>query len=91
MIHGAMCVFVYVLLFPYQVGALFSLSCIITPIAQPAASQLSSQRWRESIARRPKSIPGKTVLIHLSLLHVFVLPFHHLCDCYRARSPSVGS
>ncbi|KAI4810638.1 hypothetical protein KUCAC02_013576 [Chaenocephalus aceratus] len=40
-----------------KVGALFSLSFIITPIAQPAASQLSSQRWRESIARRPKSLP----------------------------------
>ncbi|XP_034410287.1 mdm2-binding protein isoform X2 [Cyclopterus lumpus] len=40
-----------------KVGALFSLSCIITPIAQHAASQLSSQRWRESVARRPKSLP----------------------------------
>ncbi|TKS81839.1 Mdm2-binding protein [Collichthys lucidus] len=45
-----------------KVGALFSLSCIITPLAQPAASQLSSQRWRESIARRPKSLLGKTFL-----------------------------
>ncbi|XP_031709319.1 mdm2-binding protein [Anarrhichthys ocellatus] len=40
-----------------KVGALFSMSCIITPIAQHAASQLSSQRWRESVARRPKSLP----------------------------------
>lgn len=40
-----------------KVGALFSLSCVITPIAQPAASQLSSQRWRESLSRRPKSLP----------------------------------
>uniref|UniRef100_A0A3B4F402 MDM2 binding protein n=1 Tax=Pundamilia nyererei TaxID=303518 RepID=A0A3B4F402_9CICH len=52
-------------LYPYfkvsvSVGALFSLSCVITPIAQPAASQLSSQRWRESLSRRPKSLPGKT-------------------------------
>uniref|UniRef100_A0A3P8T5F0 MDM2 binding protein n=1 Tax=Amphiprion percula TaxID=161767 RepID=A0A3P8T5F0_AMPPE len=39
-----------------QVGALFSLSCIVTPIAQPAAGQLSSQRWRESLSRRPKSL-----------------------------------
>ncbi|KAM4581566.1 mdm2-binding protein [Odontesthes bonariensis] len=39
-----------------KVGALFSLSCIITPIAQPAASQLSSQRWKESLARTPKSL-----------------------------------
>lgn len=40
-----------------KVGALFTLSCVITPIAQPAASQLSSQRWRESLSRRPKSLP----------------------------------
>ncbi|XP_068591858.1 mdm2-binding protein [Cebidichthys violaceus] len=40
-----------------KVGALFSMSCIITPIAQHAASQLSSQRWRQSVARRPKSLP----------------------------------
>ncbi|XP_008295644.1 mdm2-binding protein [Stegastes partitus] len=39
-----------------KVGALFSLSCIITPIAQPPASQISSQRWRESLSRRPKSL-----------------------------------
>ncbi|XP_047455808.1 mdm2-binding protein [Mugil cephalus] len=39
-----------------KAGALFSLSCTITPIAQPAASQLSSQRWRESLATRPKSL-----------------------------------
>ncbi|CAN9514008.1 unnamed protein product [Ophioblennius macclurei] len=39
-----------------KVGALFSLSCVITPIAQPASSQLSSQRWRETLARRPKSL-----------------------------------
>ncbi|CAG6015822.1 unnamed protein product [Menidia menidia] len=39
-----------------KVGALFSLSCIITPMAQPAASQLSSQRWKESLSRTPKSL-----------------------------------
>uniref|UniRef100_A0A1A8N936 Mdm2, transformed 3T3 cell double minute 2, p53 binding proteinbinding protein, 104kDa n=2 Tax=Nothobranchius rachovii TaxID=451742 RepID=A0A1A8N936_9TELE len=39
-----------------KVGALFSLSCIVTPIAQPACSQLSSQRWKETLSRRPKSI-----------------------------------
>ncbi|KAM4735317.1 mdm2-binding protein isoform 2-T2 [Anableps anableps] len=38
-----------------QVGALFSLSCIITPIAQPPAIQLSSQRWKECLSRTPKS------------------------------------
>ncbi|XP_028327242.1 mdm2-binding protein isoform X2 [Gouania willdenowi] len=38
-----------------MVGALFSLSCTVTPIVQPAASQLSSQRWRDFLAKRPKS------------------------------------
>ncbi|XP_038153351.1 mdm2-binding protein [Cyprinodon tularosa] len=38
-----------------KVGALFSLSCSITPIAQPPASQLSSQRWKECLSRTPKS------------------------------------
>lgn len=47
----------YVLL-NIQVGALFSLSCTVTHVAQSAASQLSSQRWRETIARRPKSLAG---------------------------------
>uniref|UniRef100_A0A8C5N7M8 MDM2 binding protein n=1 Tax=Gouania willdenowi TaxID=441366 RepID=A0A8C5N7M8_GOUWI len=35
--------------------SLFSLSCTVTPIVQPAASQLSSQRWRDFLAKRPKS------------------------------------
>ncbi|KAF6725432.1 Mdm2-binding protein [Oryzias melastigma] len=39
-----------------KVGALFSLSCRITPITQPAASQLSSQRWKESLAKGQKSL-----------------------------------
>ncbi|XP_041842741.1 mdm2-binding protein [Melanotaenia boesemani] len=39
-----------------KVGALFSLSCVITPIAQPAASQLSSQCWKKTLASRPKSL-----------------------------------
>lgn len=39
-----------------KVGALFSLSCTVTPIAQPAANQLSSQRWREFLATGPKSL-----------------------------------
>uniref|UniRef100_A0A3P9HFK5 MDM2 binding protein n=1 Tax=Oryzias latipes TaxID=8090 RepID=A0A3P9HFK5_ORYLA len=39
-----------------KVGALFSLSCRITPIPQPAASQLSSQRWKESLAQGRKSL-----------------------------------
>ncbi|XP_041798736.1 mdm2-binding protein isoform X2 [Chelmon rostratus] len=56
-----------------KVGALFSLSCIITPIAQLAASQLSSQRWRESIARRPKSLPVPDVEVKGESAHYFLL------------------
>ncbi|XP_026148717.1 mdm2-binding protein isoform X2 [Mastacembelus armatus] len=56
-----------------KVGALFSLSCTITPIAQPAASQLSSQRWRESIARRPKSLPMADVEVKGESAHYFLL------------------
>ncbi|XP_059196149.1 mdm2-binding protein [Centropristis striata] len=56
-----------------KVGALFSLSCIITPLAQPAASQLSSQRWRESIARRPKSLPVPDVEVKGESAHYLLL------------------
>ncbi|KAK2844329.1 hypothetical protein Q5P01_010988 [Channa striata] len=56
-----------------KVGALFSLSCIITPIAQPAASQLSSQRWRESVAKRPKSLPMPDVEVKGEIAHYFLL------------------
>ncbi|XP_019946597.2 mdm2-binding protein [Paralichthys olivaceus] len=55
-----------------QVGALFSLSCIITPIVQPAASQLSSQRWRESIARRLKSLSVPDVEVRGESAHYFL-------------------
>ncbi|XP_053182339.1 mdm2-binding protein [Scomber japonicus] len=56
-----------------KVGALFSLSCIITPVAQPPASQLSSQRWRESLARRPKSLPVPDVEVKGESAHYFLL------------------
>lgn len=44
-----------------QTAALFSLSCSVTAVPQPSAGQLSSQRWRESIARRRRSVPGTAV------------------------------
>ncbi|KAM9852150.1 mdm2-binding protein [Aulostomus maculatus] len=56
-----------------KVGALFSLSCIITSIAQPSASQLSSQRWRESLARRLKSLPVPDVEVKGESAHYFLL------------------
>ncbi|XP_056300611.1 mdm2-binding protein [Pseudoliparis swirei] len=56
-----------------KVGALFSLSCIITPIAQHAASQLSSQRWRESVASRPKALPVPDVEMKGESAHYLLL------------------
>ncbi|XP_024917122.1 mdm2-binding protein isoform X2 [Cynoglossus semilaevis] len=56
-----------------QIGALFSLSCVITPVVQPAASQLSSQRWRESISRRLKSIPVPDVEVKGESAHLLLL------------------
>ncbi|XP_034729297.1 mdm2-binding protein [Etheostoma cragini] len=56
-----------------KVGALFSLSCIITPIAQAPAGLLSSQRWRESIARRPKSLPMPDVEVKGESAHYLLL------------------
>uniref|UniRef100_UPI003AAFB71C mdm2-binding protein n=1 Tax=Centroberyx gerrardi TaxID=166262 RepID=UPI003AAFB71C len=56
-----------------KVGALFCLSCMITPIAQPPASQLGSQRWRESLARRPKSLPVPEVEVKGESAHFFLL------------------
>uniref|UniRef100_A0AAQ4NYF4 MDM2 binding protein n=1 Tax=Gasterosteus aculeatus aculeatus TaxID=481459 RepID=A0AAQ4NYF4_GASAC len=56
-----------------KVGALFSMSCIITQIAQHAASQLSSQRWRESVAGRPKSLPVPDVEVKGESAHYLLL------------------
>ncbi|KAM4633825.1 mdm2-binding protein [Polymixia lowei] len=56
-----------------KVGALFCLSCVVTPIAQPPASQLSSQRWRESLAKRPKSLPVPEVEVKGESAHYFLL------------------
>ncbi|KAL6108958.1 mtbp [Pungitius sinensis] len=56
-----------------KVGALFSMTCIITQIAQHAASQLSSQRWRESVAGRPKSLPVPDVEVKGESAHYLLL------------------
>ncbi|ROI36369.1 Mdm2-binding protein [Anabarilius grahami] len=43
--------------FLLQVGALFSLSCVISTATFPAASQLSSCKWRDFMSKRPKDLP----------------------------------
>ncbi|XP_047698179.1 mdm2-binding protein isoform X3 [Prionailurus viverrinus] len=53
-----------------KVGALFVLPCTISDILIPPPSQLSSRKWREYIAKKPKTISGagkrkcKATLIH---------------------------
>uniref|UniRef100_A0A8C1UM16 MDM2 binding protein n=1 Tax=Cyprinus carpio TaxID=7962 RepID=A0A8C1UM16_CYPCA len=44
-----------------EVGALFSLSCVISSETFPAASQLSSCKWRDFMSKRPKDIPGMSM------------------------------
>uniref|UniRef100_A0A672LNQ3 MDM2 binding protein n=1 Tax=Sinocyclocheilus grahami TaxID=75366 RepID=A0A672LNQ3_SINGR len=43
--------------FLLQVGALFSLFCVISSETFPAASQLSSCKWRDFMSKCPKDIP----------------------------------
>ncbi|RXN26016.1 mdm2-binding -like isoform X1 [Labeo rohita] len=40
-----------------KVGALFSLSCVMSTETFPAASQLSSCKWRDFMSKRPKDVP----------------------------------
>ncbi|XP_056142591.1 mdm2-binding protein [Lampris incognitus] len=56
-----------------KVGALLCLSCTVNPVAQSPASQLSSQRWRESLAKRPKSLPVPEVEVKGESAHYFLL------------------
>ncbi|XP_039592502.1 mdm2-binding protein [Polypterus senegalus] len=44
-----------------KVGAVFSLSCTVSTIAIPSASQLSSRKWKEFIIKKPKSLSGPCV------------------------------
>lgn len=56
-----------------KVGALFSLSCTVTAIVQPAANQLSSQRWREFLATGPKSLSVPETEVKGESSHFFLL------------------
>ncbi|MFT7816164.1 mdm2-binding protein-like [Arapaima gigas] len=51
-----------------KVGALFSLSCIVSPLAVPPFPQLSSQKWKEFVAKRPKAMPGEDTIAWLCSL-----------------------
>lgn len=44
--------------FLLQVGALFSLSCVIGTETFPSPSQISSCKWRDFMSKRPKELVG---------------------------------
>ncbi|KAM6968109.1 mdm2-binding protein [Aplochiton taeniatus] len=56
-----------------KVGALFCLSCVVSFVTHPPASQLSSQRWRDFLARRPRSLPVPDVEVKGENGHYFLL------------------
>ncbi|CAB1321331.1 unnamed protein product [Coregonus sp. 'balchen'] len=56
-----------------KVGALFSLSCMVSSMALPPASQLSSQKWKDFIAKRPKALPVPDVEVKGERGHYFLL------------------
>ncbi|XP_068179800.1 mdm2-binding protein [Antennarius striatus] len=56
-----------------KVGALFCLACTVTPNAQPSANQLSSQRWKECIVRKPQSLIAPDVEVKGETVHYFLL------------------
>ncbi|MBN3306111.1 MTBP protein, partial [Amia calva] len=43
------------------VGALFALSCTVSSVAVPPASQLSTQKWKENLAKKSKSLTAPAV------------------------------
>ncbi|XP_023668063.1 mdm2-binding protein isoform X2 [Paramormyrops kingsleyae] len=56
-----------------KVGALFSLSCTVSSLAVTPAPQLSSQKWKEFISRRPKALPVPDVEVKGELGQYFWL------------------
>ncbi|XP_064194456.1 mdm2-binding protein isoform X1 [Anguilla rostrata] len=56
-----------------KVGALFSLACTVSSLAAPPAVQLSSQKWKEFVAQRPKSWPVPDVEVKGESGHYFLL------------------
>ncbi|XP_034142800.1 mdm2-binding protein isoform X2 [Esox lucius] len=56
-----------------KVGALFSLSCTVSGMALPPASQLGSQKWKDFVAQRPKGLPVPDVEVKGESGHYFLL------------------
>lgn len=40
-------------------GALFTLPCNVSSVVVPSPAQLSTKKWKEYIARKPKVITGR--------------------------------
>ncbi|KAF5901089.1 mdm2-binding protein isoform X1, partial [Clarias magur] len=56
-----------------EVGALFSLSCVVSVEAFPPASQLSSSKWREFVAKHPNAFSAPDVKVKGEKGHYLVL------------------
>ncbi|XP_062320840.1 mdm2-binding protein isoform X2 [Osmerus eperlanus] len=68
-----------------KVGALFSLSCVVSSMVQPPASQLSSLRWKEFVAQGPKTLPVPDVEVKGETAHYFLLVQGSEAGACRAR------
>ncbi|KAB5586992.1 hypothetical protein PHYPO_G00007840 [Pangasianodon hypophthalmus] len=56
-----------------EVGALFSLSCVVSVEAFPPASQLSASKWRDFVAKRPKAFSAPDVRVKGEKGHYLLL------------------
>ncbi|XP_072536769.1 mdm2-binding protein [Salminus brasiliensis] len=56
-----------------EVGALFSLSCVISTEVFPPAAQLSATRWRDFMAKRPKVLSAPEVEVKGEKGHYLLL------------------
>ncbi|XP_017326560.1 mdm2-binding protein isoform X1 [Ictalurus punctatus] len=56
-----------------QVGALFSLSCVVSVEAFPPASQLSASKWRDFVAKCPKVFSAPDVKVKGEKGHYLLL------------------
>ncbi|XP_063042112.1 mdm2-binding protein isoform X2 [Engraulis encrasicolus] len=56
-----------------KVAAVFSLSCVVSPMALPSPSQLSTHKWKEFMAKRPKAFTVPEVEVKGETAHYFLL------------------
>ncbi|XP_030639122.1 mdm2-binding protein [Chanos chanos] len=56
-----------------KVGAVFSLSCVVSAVSFPPASQLSTAKWREIMAKRPSVLPAPDVEVKGERGHYLLL------------------